>query len=62
MRVDRLRLGAWDGVATLVSAHRSFSQMGSMKAVAVAESQQVVVDLNHDLPLRGSHMSGERII
>ena len=36
----------------------SFSQMGSTKTVAVAESQQVVVDLNHDLPPHGSHVSG----
>jgi hypothetical protein len=36
--------------------------MGFTKTVAVAESQQVVVDLNHDLPHRGSHVSGQEII
>ncbi len=62
MSFDRLRVGTRDGVASLVSAHRSFSQMGFTKTVAVAESQQVVVDLNHDLPHRGSHVSGQEII
>jgi hypothetical protein len=60
--VDRRRVGAWNGVATLVSGHRSFTQMAFMKAVAVVESQQVVVELNHDLPLRRSHKSGEKFI
>jgi hypothetical protein len=47
-------VGKWDGAASPVPTRRSFAQTSSMKEGEVAESQQVVVHLNHapTMPVR----------